>query len=388
MIHSYELEAKTWAPGAKLITQMSGLPKGQRVTHIMIELDAMFGYSSNQTDWRPDVPGMTPGWGSSAPTDNIEIDPAGTPEYFARLLTNIDVKSDVLNVRATGKLLTFLYQHMSGHMPSMITHKFFYSSSQPGNSDIGDKPGTLIIIIPCSDPKADNPHDSAVPTELLEGRTIEFQCASSNQMWFRSIVKQCTIRATVWMIPGNGAVVPVQTRIDWEDWNQQTALLRPGTYPHLFIYDENDGLVRTSEYARVRLQMDGNTVVDRLRSKQLIADYNHRSTSSNANHINLETSGLIPVLTAGDKYKLSQIPSGSHAVRADIEGDMIGARFAYRIVEPRVADTEIRSLQRLGVPDPERQSIEVKTASKEPLKGGDAQRIVRMRRTLPVRSVA
>lgn len=355
---TYELESKSVGASQKSVIQLRGLPPGQRCTHVLLEMELAIA-NAHAT-----VP------------KNAQVGD------FASQIESIDLRSPLFEMRATGELLDALYHTMAGRT----------LNGGPGISVVSVPPlssatGRVFFVVPFADFEAAEPMATAQPSELLEGRTLEVKFDSAALESDTDLtVTSGILYATAFFGRGSGDVLPAMTRIDYEDWSQQTALLREGSFSHLFIYDEVDeSVVPDTDYTRVRVQMDGHDVIDNLRATQLVADWNIKKADSGADQLSEDaTNPLLPILTAPKGYKLSALPSGLKVVRVDLTGATNGARFAYRLIGQREPQQEMHAIRRFGVSNPAAVRVEVKTLSGRAL-AGPAKRILKHRKMLPVR---
>lgn len=332
---SYELEQKTWTSGGKLIVQLAGLPKDHRLTHILIE------QTSTVTN--------------AGATGGIY------PRSLATSLALIEHKSPRWTVRRTGKQLWNDAKHMDG---KSLNNAAVSVTGMGGSAEV-----KCFMRLSPVDFNAGSPNDCAQPTSLMEGKTIEITCASTPTVESGFTISATTLKFTCFFIPGAGDTVPTKVRQDYEDWAQATALLRPGVYSHLYIYDESDSAVTTTEYTKVRVQQDGREVVDNLPTTQLIAEYNRVSVQGASQDNELEqlptgTALFIPVITPEKGYKVSNLPTATQTCRADITGSVSTARWAYRILELASETEDNEAMRLMGVAEPERTPRGEKTRSK------------------------
>ncbi len=355
---SYELEQKTWSSGGKLIVQLAGLPKDHRLTHILMETSATV---------------------TKANMGSVTVYPRSLAKVFAL----VEHKSPRWSVRRTGRQLWLDAKHQDGKSLNNA------STTIAGSGGTGTL--TNFMRLSPVDFSAGSPNDCAMPTSLLEGKTIEITCASTSTIETDTTISACTVKFTCFFIPGAGDTIPSKVRQDYEDWNQATALLRPGVYSHLYIYDESDDAVTTTEYTKIRVQMDGREVVDNLPTTQLIAEYNRVSVQGASQDNELEqlptsTALFIPVITPEKGSKLSNLPTATQTCRADITGSVSTARWAYRTIELASESEDNEAMRLMGVAEPERTPRGEKTSSKVAVNATGVRSAV-LSRILPKRFV-
>jgi hypothetical protein len=306
---------------------------------------------------------------------------AVTPVNLAILLAQVDCDSDFFFMRATGRLLHVLDRLMQGSAIASAAQSVTCTTG--GNSVRGQ------LYIPLADARARKPQDTAVPVRLLREKTINIGFKSTLALGLTQDVTMSAtkLRATAVLLPDNGDTIPTKSRIYFEDWGQATANLQPGHFSHLGVYDEADLAVDIAQYAQFSLALDGQQVIDRIPSQQLIADYNRKTVRDAAQELSYQpgaTLEFIPIISEPDKYELTKVPYAEGACRADIDsGSATTARYFYRQVL-QINETEGRSAAvRLGH-DPEVSKVSVKTDSKAPPQGS-AARVARHSRLLPKR---
>ena len=375
---NYETESKTWGLGLKLIFQLVGLPPKELLEHCLFEIEAVV-------------------------TNNDAANDATVyTQQIAKIVAQMYHKSLLWDLRTTGRALWVAYRHLRG--------KTVNNSSQLVAKAGGTKTFRLALPLYLSDPRGKSPNDACQNTALLEGKTFELQCASTDVIGTTAggdqVLTSATIRLVCNFIPANQnpneADIPSKLMQDYEDWAQQDAFLKVGgAYSHLAIYDETDDAVDTTEYERVRVQLGGFDVVDRLRGAALIADYNDRcamggAVAAGAADGIAETEQLavtgstlfIPVLTPPAGYQGSELPKTGQgqAARVTIDGTATGARFLYRMIMEKTQPEIQEAARMLGITLPGSASYTSATASKTPLRG-TPEKVASLQRLLPVKAV-
>lgn len=380
---TYECESKTWTLGQKLIFQLVGLPPNQKLDHADLILEG----SVTNND----------------PDDIITV----YTQQLCQLFAQIYHKSIACDIRTTGRALWVMYRSMFG--------KALGNAGQaiPVADSDGDETIPFILTLPIyfSDRNAKNPFYACQPTELLEGKTIEVQCASTNVIGTsdptdgdeNQTFSAGTVRLVLYFVPGdkkpNSVELPSKLRLDFEDWNQQTAFLKVGgAYSHLMIYDETDDALDQTDYTRVRVQLDGYDVVDRLPTDALIGQYNDAvalggtqaagntsSVSETEQLANVGVTGFLPILNPPQGYLLEQLPKtqSGGAARVDIEGDSTGARFLYRMIDDMSQSEREEIAKMLGISNPKTASYASKHEDSVP-PSGSPQHVASLQKKLPV----
>jgi hypothetical protein len=351
----HPLPVKSLDPGGQVSIELSGLPIRARIAAFVLEIV---------------------GTATSASSTS-----AFTPVTMSQLITNVDFDSDPLFVRTTGRGLHVLDRLMNGTPIA--------SGAQSITATTGGVTARAMLRIPLSDPRASEPHDTAVPVRLIREKTLNFNfkpaltLGTSPEVTFTA----SQLRVFAQLVPESGDVVPTKVRIQHEDKAEATASLKAGHFTHLCIYDDTDLVVTLAEYAQLSVQMDGSNLYDRVQTQHLIAKWNEQVARDRAMELSYQPSinlDFLPIIAQPDKYKLTQVAYAESEVRVDIEaGSKTAARYLYRQAVP-LRDSEMRGMMmRLGH-EPEQATVAVKTSSKEALQGSEA-RVIRHSRLLPKR---
>lgn len=366
-----ELQSFSWSSGGKVAVQLKSLPKGRRVTGL--------------TFWLAGTVANTSG---------------GTllvyPQALAEVLGRVFLESELFKLRATGRMLTSMYHHATG--------RAFMAKPATSIATAGSGAVNMFAHVPLSDSRAMSPYDTAIPSELLEDRVIEVDFGDGATLGDTAGVTLSAgqLRTYIHTVDGGEGIIPTPSRIDYVDWAGQTAYPLPqGACSHLFIYDESDAaLAPVTEYTRFTLEGDGQKLIDNVNVEALVADWNHKhasgyeiggvtevhasATDVPAEQLNPASTPFVPLITPPNQYKLSQLLYAEENFRVDYSGSNTSARFAYRIVGDRKPEQELRALSKMGVAEPERAMLAVKTASKTDL-AGPSKRVERLGRLLPKR---
>jgi len=346
-IYTHELEGKEFTASAKRQIQLLGLPAGQVVRFIMLELDSVL---SNST---------------GAP---ISV----TSRELVKLIANIDLDTPRFTMRANGKQLWAYYRAMMG---KSLTNTAY---TVPAN---GTLPARAFLMIPFFDTRSVSPGDFEQPCELLERHNIEITCANSATIKTGLTVSQCLFRSTCFFGPGKGGVLPAKVKLNYADWGGQTANLDMGVYSDLFIIDEADDAVAVADVSKIRVRFDGNTIVDNLPTEQLVSVFNHEHAmggSVNDEQLPDDQFLFLPILTAPKGYKLTKLPGASSSARADITGSLTQPRFVYRVVEPTTSAEDSADIAKVaGIPATTAATTPrvAKTASKVAVQGNPIEKL-------------
>lgn len=374
----YELQSFTGTPGVvqSLQYDLRGLPYGQRVAAFMLVADCNLSYNAGQGQ-----PGMIRG-------DNYNL--------VAQLLGQFDHQSSFFKVRSTGAGLYRLFQHMNGR--SLQDDNFFLQSGQ------GAQPVRAAAVIPLADTVQFAPTDTAIPTELINGTSLQLVTTGAQLSTLGWVdqngqpVQNANVSGTIvyrlfaCLIEGSGAIDPTPTAIDYEDWGGQTILLAPGAYTHLMVYRDplaqggGGNITMNTDLTRVTWNIRGAPVVQNVFSWALTLDYNRNAVSggfvdNDREQLQSNAVPFVPIYTPPAKYKLTGVPQTSSPDSIiQLNGSLTYFRVLYRRV-PQKSEQQVRTAaQAFGL---ESFSRELKTASKLPVaKGSNAPADVKKRAEL------
>lgn len=307
------------------------------------------------------------------------------PSDIIAKVAEVKLNSPLFNVQADGPLLAAIYQHMMG--------KATDADADVTIADNATEDVTAFLYILMADQRSDDPNHGAQDTRLIRDRNIEVRYGSAVIATDVEIQAGGNVYPVLEVTEGAGIALPAKVRIGYEDWAQKTANLPEGAYSHLFALKSGGGVLTPTDIARVRcVDGDGGIVVDSLRLEDLAQDFNHKyalGTDAGPEALDVQSMSFAPIITAPDKYKLTQLNHSVGSMRTDIvEGTATGARFGFRMVEPvQQGSTDASAaLKKLGHPNPERVQLVAKTLSKTPLEG-DAKRVAKNFAILPKRPV-
>lgn len=373
----YELQSFTGTPGVvqSLQYDLRGLPYGQRVSAFMLVADCALTYNAGQGQ-----PQFVRG-------DNYNV--------VSQLLGQFDHQSTFFKVRATGAGLFRLFQHMNGR--SLQNDEFSLPTGQA-------TPVRAAAIIPLQDTVQFAPTDTAIPTELINGTSLQLVTTGaqlSSLGWVDQNgqpVQNANVSGTVvyrlfaCLIEGSGAIDPTPTAIDYEDWGGQTILLAPGAYTHLMVYRDplaqggGGDITLNNDLTRVTWNIRGAPVVQNVFSWALTLDYNRNVVAggfvdNDREQLQSNSVPFVPIYTPPNKYKLTGVPQTSSPDSIiQLNGALTYFRVLYRRV-PQKTEQQVRSAaQAFGL---ESFSRDIKTASKLPVaKGSNAPADVKKRAEL------
>jgi len=381
----YELQSFTGTPGVvqSLQYDLRGLPYGQRVAAFMLVADCSLSYNAGQGQ-PPTVRG-----------DNYNL--------VANLLGQFDHQSSFFKVRATGAGLFRLFQHMNGR--SLQDDTFYLTSGQ------GSQPVRAAAIIPLQDTTQFSPTDTAIPTELINGTSLQLVTTGSqlsalpwtdqngNIVQGANVSGSIVYRLFACLIEGSGAIDPTPTAIDFEDWGGQTILLAPGAYTHLMVYRDplaqggGGNITMNNDLTRVTWNIRGAPVVQNVFSWALSLDYNRNVVAggfvdNDREQLQSNSVPFVPIYTPPNKYKLTGVPQTSSPDSIiQLNGSLTYFRVLYRRV-PQKTEQQVRTAaQAFGL---ESFSRDIKTASKLPVAKGsnapaDVAKRAQLSRILPGR---
>ena len=374
----YELQSFTGTPGVvqSLQYDLRGLPYGQRVAAFMLVADCNLSYNAGQ------------GQPATIRGENYNV--------VAQLLGQFDHQSSFFKVRATGAGLYRLFQHMNGR--SLQDDSFQLQSGQ------GASPVRAAAIIPLQDTVQFAPTDTAIPTELINGTSLQLVTTGAqlgSLGWTDQNgqpVNNANVSGTVvyrlfaCLIEGSGAIDPTPTAIDYEDWGGQTILLAPGAYTHLMVYRDplaqggGGNISMNNDLTRVTWNIRGAPVVQNVFSWALTLGYNRNVVAggfvdNDREQLQSNFVPFVPIYTPPNKYKLTGVPQTSQPDSIiQLNGALTYFRVLYRRV-PQKTEQQVRTAaQAFGL---DSFSRDIKTASKLPVaKGSNAAADVKKRAEL------
>lgn len=352
----YPLPVKAMAAGGNAQIELLGLPLAARVAGFIFDIS---------------------GTGTAAASTQ-----AVTPVDLVQAMATVDLDSDFAFVRATGRMLHVLDRLMHGYATA--------SSALSVTCTTGGVAVRGMCNLPFVDVRSRSPNDCAIPVRLIREKTINVQFGTLIFDLTNDVtLSAASLRTFAVLVPESGDEVPAKVRIAFEDWSQATANIRPGHFTHLGIYNEATLATTLAEFAQISVALDGQQVIDRISTPELVARYNMqvpRDAAQELSYLPSASNQFLPVICQPDKYKNTQVPYADAAVRADIDsGTSTTPRWFYRQLEGITESTVRDAAMRMGH-DPETVKVEVKTDSKQPLQG-TAERVVRHTKLLPKRLV-
>lgn len=308
----WELESKSHTLGnsTSFVYQIQNLPPGHLVTHFHLTADI------NVT---------TAGASGRRPADIVGL-----------LFQFIEHNSTFFKLRATGYGLNRLYHAMNGRQ------------LQNGPSNAGASTGNqrANVVIPLIDVRAAEPEDTAIPSELLLGRTFEVKtsAATAVNIFGAAAVATCQLRLWAEIRPTNKKVAPTPTRIDFTDWSGQTVNMDPGVYSHVAIYKEGDfvstaatTITPDTEITRVQLTIAGEPVINNVLSWMLVLMFNRTMVAggfedNTAEQLDDTAVPFLPVQIPQMPYSLLELPGGTLPAQINLSGTLTTVRVLHRAV--------------------------------------------------------
>lgn len=231
----YRLEDVTWAAGGSRQVRLNTLPPGMRVRYI----DLFFDLSGTK--------------------DAADALP---PEQFARAVALLKL-GNYYNI--PGYALYQLNKHVEGRVIQEAT-------SIPGVGATFDMEFHLRIYF--RDPRQPASDDGSIPTELLQGQTIEITFASATVWAVGNLtVTAGNIRCQAECVHETN--VPQLGVVGYIDPGSATGVLPPGVYKDLFILDGTGaGNVTRAEIESIDLDVDGDLVWNNALHEQIVHAYN------------------------------------------------------------------------------------------------------------------
>lgn len=361
----YELQSFTGTPGVTQSLQydLRGLPRGQRVAAFMLVADFNLTYQAAQ------------GGPNQIATTGYDL--------VAQTLGQFDHQSSFFKVRATGAGLFRLFQHMNGRSLQNDINVITNGQAIPVRG---------AVVIPLQDSVQFAPTDTAIPTELINGTSLQLvttgasfasigwrDAQSGNPVQNPNITGTVVYRLFACLIEGSGAIDPTPSAIDYEDWGGQTILLAPGAYTHLSVYRDplaqggggNIGL--STDLTRVTWNIAGTPVIQNVFSWSLALDYNRNVVAggfvdNEREQLSASAVPFLPIYTPPNKYKLTGVPQSDQPdAILQFNGALTYFRVLYRRV-PQKTESQVRTAaQAFGLGSFQRQ---LKTASKMPVAKG------------------
>lgn len=348
----YPLPSKSMSAGGNAVIELGGLPDDCRLAGIMLSVLLTTTAASGT--------------------------PAVTVKDILGLLATVDFDSDFFFMRATGKALWVLEKAMRGHK---------YDTAAA--SATGGVQMRANAWIPLQDPRSVSPNDTTIPSKLIRDKTLNIGFASSFAPTWDSIVVTCsaaTLQATAYCVPDGGDLIPMKSRIAFEDWSQNTLNIKPGYFTDLMFTEEALALT-LAEHLQYSLSLDGQPIVDRMPTAQLVDFWNREVCKDAGSELSYQPSAsqaFIPILSAGQGYRAVQLPRAIESARIDIDaGSQTGGRVLYRQVLPTQSGEERDAIVKLGL-NPQTVKIEAKTAKGNELQGSE-RRQARVKALLPKR---
>ena len=357
----FELQSFTGTPGTiqSLQYDIRGLPYGQRVEAFLLVCDV-------------NVTGPEEGPKSFTSADTI----------VANSLGQFDHASEFWRLRADGRGLTYLYHHMTGRAIGDAT-----LAINPGET----KKIRAVAVLPVGDRNAFSPTDCAIPTELLNGTSLQLNtsalsftdiCAFTDEEGNPvTVTGSIAYRLFAALIEGSGPIDPTPSEVNFEDWGGQTILLRPGAYSHLAAYfstpvgsGENPYEIQLDQdIQRVTWNIASTPVLQNVFSWSTVMEFDRVSVAGgfvdNAKEqLDLSTVPFLPVFTPPQKYKLTGLPQTTQPDSIlQFNGDADYFRVIYRRL-PQKTESQVRAAaQAFGFNSFSRK---LKTASKMDVAGG------------------
>lgn len=361
----YELQSFTATPGVQQSLQfdLRGLPRGQRVAAFLLACD--FNVNTQQ---------------SNLQTTSYTV--------LSKLLAQFDHESTFYKVRSTGAGLWTMFHHMNGR----TLQQEQVTLSAGGNPNYF----RAVAVLPVADANAFSPNDTAIPTELINGTTLQLVTgAASLSSLFSgqqnpSVNGSIVYRLFAALIEGSGPVDPTPSVVDYEDWGGQTILLKPGTYSHMAVYSDplGPGYQQNSPYinldtdlTRITWNIAGTPVLQNVLSWAQVVEFNRASVAggfvnnfaeqlTTSDQPGNSSSGVpfVPIYTPAAKYKLTGLP---HTSQPDSIVQLTGSATQFRVIYrrfPEKNESMVRAAGKAFGLDAFERGL--KTATKQDVAGG------------------
>lgn len=351
----YLAESKTFGVSNKVIVSLRDLPPGRRVTKIMLSLE-------------------------------VAITTAATAAaVLANALPNL-IASIVCGdyIRATGQSIARLNWQVRGKM-------FETMYGVPAtNASVFDR--EIRLMIPFADRRAHEQNDTCRNTELFRNEPLEITFGPlPNLGTGGGSGITGTLRTIVCHEPADAGVIHTPFMLNYEDWNQDDVILRPGVYSDIYVFNEDGTTITDTVLTDATMYGDGELVLPKIQANELCALFNWNqsegggvySASATAPVAGEEledrpaataaagagvTMNWVPVLSPRPRYKITKLLDIRNALRISFTGSASTFRIGYRLLKPHTGASVAETAVRLGIPDPvraiENKLVQSKTASK------------------------
>lgn len=346
-------QSKPFAVG-KMPFDLDTLPKGYRITDVMVELDG-----------------------------TLNVPAAGvTSDQLTRL---VDIVESDRRLRSDGLGLSALDWQQQGK-----------DLVRPADIAVGAaQPINMVWPLGWKDERGIDPGDSPPATDFYAGKTLDIYWKDPTTLVAALAVNAGTnVQVTFHMEPLPWLVVPTSVVIGYQEFTGKETKLPAGSYVDLILQKLDGSAITDAELGNVRISEDGrfNILEGSTRLRQLVRSFN-RHIARGA-QVQGATSGVegealdeasvpfVPLLHPLRPFKATKLPTAQSTLFLTIDGTLAAgsARIYYRLLELRDKANVKRAAARLGYPEG---AVRPKTASKQGVNAkvrgflsGMAQRIV------------
>lgn len=360
------LESKTYVPGGNLQISLRDLPPGYRVQGILLRLEAVF---------------TTGAAAALIPSQQL-----------FRLFQNIEIGKQTKVTGLLLHLLGWLQKGAEQYLPAAI----------PATNATAFR-RTVEVEIPWYGVQAWAPGDLAPQTEETSNLAMSIDMAAwaaldgGSNTWNTlnaATGVAGTVRAYAVLDESNEIISP-KVRLGYVDWNGQSAILEPGAYEYLFVYNEDGSAIDSTQVITAAMAADGQKVSDPLKLEEYALLFNafnasapvYRSSSATVpqggsaiTHEPANTGGaaatvtaeLLPLVFGAPGKKISQSLIVRSNLRVDFTGSKTAFRLAFKRIDPHDESSAVASAQRQGIPVTSAAQLTPKTESKAPLSASRA----------------
>jgi hypothetical protein len=353
-IRPYRLERKPFASGTPVILDLSPIPAGHRVRHIMLGFEDIV---------------LTAGAAAALVTG----------DKLTKLINGVSVGNRLAGtVKTSGKMLDILSWLMQGK-------DFDLPADLPANNNEVFRRSPTIVV-PFADLGAVEKGDNAPRVELLREEGVQVDFIDITQAPFTSLASAVgQLKPIAYIEPAPQKVVHAPVDIGYAEFAAKVCKLSksPRAYTHLFLFKESGAAITAAELATVTLYVDGEPFFmgDGLTIQDLARAYNlHRANGANvqvtsataeqggeaidaeASKVNAGTAvslPWVPIYSPEQGHKVSKALYAAENIQVETTGTLADSfRLGYRAV---VADDGKAIASALGL-NPA--TLEPKTASK------------------------
>lgn len=239
-------------------------------------------------------------------------------------------------------------------------------------TDIAAAGGTFdmefALEIPFRDPRQSGSDDGSLPTELVQGRSLELTYASASVWTVGSLlVTAGTTRCAAELIHETN--VPQLNRLFYMDPNSQTVQLDPGIYKEVFDFVEAGTALTQANISQVDLEVDGIMVANNLLHEQFVHWFNSTAVRDSAAELSVNSLKFFPIIwhSQDGKSHLTKQPAVEKKGRLQYTGDRTSPHLCIWKAVLKDEATVAQAAAATGVDPRDFAAYEPAVASKSPL---------------------